>query len=81
MSTPRADDPCGVPCPIKTCSGGVVYNGSYFCDTCEWSASESWLRRHPEAYANLMDWRARRQGVPVEELTNFDQAFYDKSAL
>lgn len=71
----REGDPTGVCCP--QCTGPVVYNGNYFCSDCGWDAPERWIKRHPRAYRFLMDWRARRWGVEVQELQNFNRTLYD----
>lgn len=86
MASSSLDDPTGVPCPKRGCPGEVVYNGNYFCELlphreCDWAAPENWLQMHPEAYAGLMEYRARRQMIDVSELPNFDRELYEKGAL
>lgn len=74
----REGDHTGAHCP--QCAGPVVYNGNYFCADCHWNAPERWIERHEQAYRFLMDWRARRRGVEVQELTNFNRALYERGA-
>jgi hypothetical protein len=74
-------DPTGVHCPRAKCDEEIVYNGNYFCPAGHWHAPENWLDRHPEAYANLMDYRARKRMIPVEELINFNADLYERGAL
>jgi len=71
-------DPTGVPCPNKRCDGQILYNGNYFCENYDWDAPDGWIHRNPQAYRNLMDYRARRNGIAVHKLTNFNPALYAK---
>lgn len=69
--------PTGVACTFD-CPGYIVYNGNYFCDYCDWSAGQDFLVKWPEAYAGLMDRRARKQKTHVTKLINFNQTLYSK---
>jgi hypothetical protein len=74
----RLGDPTETPCPRSNCYGQIVYNGNYFCDTCDWSAPDKWLYRNPSVYTRLMDGRSKRWSIPVTNLINFNQELYDK---
>jgi hypothetical protein len=78
--TAAGGDPTGVNCPNARCDGQVVYNGNYFCENLDWTAPEGWIYENPRAYRNLMNYRARRNGIAVHKLQNFNRDLYEKAS-